>query len=106
MLHYEINCHMIVSSVPWMDDGTDGWMDGKLHKEQPPRPLLYVMDIILKWCQNISIYKIKKKKKTILIFFVVCKFVMACHYKFVICDLTIYIYIYSFFFFSQHVNLS
>jgi hypothetical protein len=28
VLHYEINCHMIVSSVPWMDDGTDGRMDG------------------------------------------------------------------------------
>jgi hypothetical protein len=35
VLHYEINCHIIVSSVRWMDDGTDerdGWMDGKLHK--------------------------------------------------------------------------
>jgi hypothetical protein len=31
VLHYEINCHMIVSSVPWMDDEMDGWMDGKLH---------------------------------------------------------------------------
>jgi hypothetical protein len=37
VLHYEINCHMIVSSVmdgwkasPKMDDGTGG-MDGKLH---------------------------------------------------------------------------
>ncbi len=28
VLHYEINCHMIVSFVPWMDDGMDGWMDG------------------------------------------------------------------------------
>ncbi len=28
VLHYEINCHMIVSSVPWMDDKTNGWMDG------------------------------------------------------------------------------
>ncbi len=27
VLHYEINCHMIVSSVPWMDDGTDDGMD-------------------------------------------------------------------------------
>jgi hypothetical protein len=27
VLHYEINCHMIVSSMPWMDDGTDEWMD-------------------------------------------------------------------------------
>jgi hypothetical protein len=25
LLHYEIYCHMIVSSVPWMDDGMDGW---------------------------------------------------------------------------------
>ncbi len=30
VLHYEINCHMIVSSVPWMDDGTDGWTDGQV----------------------------------------------------------------------------
>jgi hypothetical protein len=28
VLHYEINCHMIVSFVPWMDDGMYGWMDG------------------------------------------------------------------------------
>ncbi len=28
VLHYEINCHMIVFFVPWMDDGMDGWMDG------------------------------------------------------------------------------
>jgi hypothetical protein len=28
VLHYEINCHMIVSFVPWMDDETDGQMDG------------------------------------------------------------------------------
>jgi hypothetical protein len=27
VLHYEINRHMIVSSVPWMDDGTDDGMD-------------------------------------------------------------------------------
>jgi hypothetical protein len=23
--YYEINCNMIVSSVPWIDHGTDGW---------------------------------------------------------------------------------
>jgi hypothetical protein len=28
VLHYEINCRMIVSSVPWMDDEMDGRMDG------------------------------------------------------------------------------
>jgi hypothetical protein len=28
VLHYEINCHMIVSFVQWMDDGMDGWTDG------------------------------------------------------------------------------
>ncbi len=27
VLYYEINCHMIISSMPWMDDGIDGWMD-------------------------------------------------------------------------------
>jgi hypothetical protein len=27
VLDYEINCHMIVSSVPWMDDRTDDGMD-------------------------------------------------------------------------------
>jgi hypothetical protein len=27
VLHYEINCQMIVSYVPWMDDGTNGRMD-------------------------------------------------------------------------------
>ncbi len=26
-----------------MDDGTDGWMDGKLHEKQPWSPLLYVI---------------------------------------------------------------
>jgi len=31
VLHYEINCHMIVSSMPWMDDETDRQTDGKLH---------------------------------------------------------------------------
>jgi hypothetical protein len=35
VLHYEINCHMIVSFVPWMDDGMDRWMDGKLHEKGP-----------------------------------------------------------------------
>jgi hypothetical protein len=39
VLHYEINCHMIVSSVPWMDDGTDGWKASFC----PQRPLLYVI---------------------------------------------------------------
>jgi hypothetical protein len=29
-----------------MDDETDGWMDGKLHKKRPQRPLLYVMSIM------------------------------------------------------------
>jgi hypothetical protein len=33
VLHYEINCHMIVSSVPWMDDGTDGWMESFTKKD-------------------------------------------------------------------------
>ncbi len=33
VLHYEINCHMIVSSVPWMDDGTDGWMESVMKKD-------------------------------------------------------------------------
>ncbi len=28
---------------PWMDDGMDGWMDGKLHEKRPWRPLLYVI---------------------------------------------------------------
>jgi hypothetical protein len=32
---------------PWMDDGTDGWMDGKLYEKQPRRLLLYV--IIMSW---------------------------------------------------------
>ncbi len=26
-----------------MDDGMDGWIDGKLLKKQPRRPLLYVI---------------------------------------------------------------
>ncbi len=46
VLHYEINCHMIVSSMPWMDDGTDGqdgWMDGKLHEKRPRSPLIYAI---------------------------------------------------------------
>jgi hypothetical protein len=33
VLHYEINYHMIVSSVRWMDDGTNGWMDGQIMLE-------------------------------------------------------------------------
>ncbi len=30
VLYYEINCHMIVLYVPWMDDGTNGWMTGQM----------------------------------------------------------------------------
>ncbi len=30
VLHYDINCHMIVSFVPWMDDGTGGRTDGRM----------------------------------------------------------------------------
>jgi hypothetical protein len=26
-----------------MDDGTDGWMDGKLHEKGPQCPLIYVI---------------------------------------------------------------
>jgi hypothetical protein len=34
---FPIWCH------PWMDDETDGWMDGKFHKKQLRRPLIYVI---------------------------------------------------------------
>ncbi len=36
---------------PWMDDGTDRWMDGKLHEKRPRRPLLYVIDLLLFACR-------------------------------------------------------
>jgi len=45
VLHYEINCHMIVSSVPWMDDGTNGWMDGQVMLELGTAQLTSIMMI-------------------------------------------------------------
>jgi hypothetical protein len=35
-----------------MDDGMNGWMDGKLHEKRPQHPLLYVMTIgRWPWCR-------------------------------------------------------
>jgi len=42
VLHYEINCHMIVSFVPWMDDRTDGWMESFISSRHP---LLYITSV-------------------------------------------------------------
>ncbi len=47
VLHYEINCHMIVSSVPWMDEGMDGWMDGRVILELGIAQLTSIMMISL-----------------------------------------------------------
>jgi hypothetical protein len=53
---FPVWCH------PWMDDGTNGWMDGKLHKKWSRHPLLYVIGELLQVIK--IIFELQRKKST------------------------------------------
>jgi hypothetical protein len=70
---------------PWMNDGTDGWMDGKLHEKRPRRTLLYVIKL------NVFVYRLHTTTNMQGVIFVRC-----------FCYLCIQSCSQSFLFFSLH----